>query len=130
MPSDAGQRVRIAERLAGFDRRARSDAGLTPAAVAVPIVVATDGSPAVLLTVRADHLRAHSGQFALPGGRVEPGERATDAARRELREELAVDVGPGDVLGMLDDFPTRSGYLITPVVVWAGRAARDRKSVV
>ncbi len=75
---------------------------------------------AVLLTRRAMHLRNHPGQWALPGGRVEPGESAADAALRELHEEVGLALGPDAVLGLLDDFPTRSGFAITPVVVWAG----------
>jgi 8-oxo-dGTP pyrophosphatase MutT (NUDIX family) len=77
---------------------------------------------ALLITRRADTLRSHAGQWALPGGRQEPGESAADAARRELHEETGVPVGTGDILGLLDDYVTRSGYLITPVVVWGGPA--------
>jgi 8-oxo-dGTP pyrophosphatase MutT (NUDIX family) len=78
----------------------------------------------MLLTRRADHLRSHAGQWALPGGRIEPGESAEGAALRELAEEVGLRLAPQAVLGRLDDYATRSGYLITPVVVWAG-AARD-----
>lgn len=77
-------------------------------------------SAAVLLTRRAMHLRNHPGQWALPGGRVEPGESAADAALRELHEEVGLALPRDAVLGLLDDFPTRSGFAITPVVVWAG----------
>ena len=61
----------------------------------------------------------------MPGGRCDAGETQSQAALRELHEELGLQLGEGDVLGVLDDYPTRSGYLITPVVVWAGKAARS-----
>lgn len=106
-------------RLRDFDRRRLAGDGLRPAAVAITLVV-RDETIGVLLTVRAAGLRAHAGQFALPGGRLDPGERPEQAARRELDEELGVRLPASSVLGVLDDFPTRSGYRITPVVVWAG----------
>lgn len=97
--------------------------GRRHAAVAV-VVVDSDadahGGPAVLLTRRAARLRAHASQWALPGGRVDDDEDVVDAARRELREELDLDLDGSDVLGLLDDYPTRSGYVITPVVLWGG----------
>jgi 8-oxo-dGTP pyrophosphatase MutT (NUDIX family) len=83
-------------------------------------VAGTAGGPAVLLTRRALRLRAHGGQWALPGGRLEPGEEPVDAARRELAEELGLDLPVGAVLGTLDDYATRSGYVITPIVAWGG----------
>jgi 8-oxo-dGTP pyrophosphatase MutT (NUDIX family) len=83
-------------------------------------VVTGDSGPAVLITRRAAALRAHPGQYALPGGRIEPGESAVDAALRELAEELGMRLPRESVLGLLDDYVTRSGYVITPVVVWAG----------
>jgi 8-oxo-dGTP pyrophosphatase MutT (NUDIX family) len=76
------------------------------------------GGTAFLLTRRAAGLRAHSSQWALPGGRCDHGESQAGAALRELHEELGVKLGERDVLGLLDDYSTRSGYLITPVVVW------------
>jgi 8-oxo-dGTP pyrophosphatase MutT (NUDIX family) len=83
-------------------------------------VAGTAGGPAVLLTRRAAKLRAHAGQWALPGGRMDDGEDAVATARRELHEELALDLAVTEVLGLLDDYPTRSGYVITPVVLWGG----------
>ena len=97
--------------------------GLKPAAVAIVVVPADEtGQAAFLLTRRARGLRAHAGQWALPGGRCDPGETAVTTALRELHEELGLLLQPADVLGRLDDYPTRSGYQITPVVVWAQRA--------
>lgn len=75
--------------------------------------------PSFVLTRRSAKLRAHKGQWALPGGRLDPGESTRDAALRELDEELGVNVDPDRVLGELDDFVTRSGYRITPTVIWA-----------
>jgi mutator protein MutT len=78
---------------------------------------------AVLLTRRALTLSNHAGQWALPGGRIDPGETPQAAALRELAEEVGLQLAPSQVLGMLDDYVTRSGFVITPVVVWAGAAA-------
>jgi 8-oxo-dGTP pyrophosphatase MutT (NUDIX family) len=83
-------------------------------------VAGTAGGPAVLITRRAAGLRAHARQWALPGGRVDVNERPVDTARRELREELALDLDESTVLGVLDDYATRSGFVITPFVLWGG----------
>jgi 8-oxo-dGTP pyrophosphatase MutT (NUDIX family) len=78
------------------------------------------GGAAFLLCRRAARLNRHGGQWALPGGRVDPGETAVETALRELDEELGVHLDDSAVLGVLDDYPTRSGYVMTPVVVWGG----------
>lgn len=65
-------------------------------------------------------MRKHAGQFALPGGKVDEGESVEQAALRELDEELGITVSEQNILGALDDYPTRSGFCITPVVVWVG----------
>ena len=83
-------------------------------------VAGTAGGPAVLLTRRSAGLRSHASQWALPGGRLDDGERPVDAALRELHEELDLELTEADVLGPLDDYATRSGYVITPFVVWGG----------
>jgi 8-oxo-dGTP pyrophosphatase MutT (NUDIX family) len=114
-------RCRSFERLAG-----PVPEGLARAAVAIALLNGehTAAGAAFLLTQRALRLRAHGGQWALPGGRIDAGETAVAAALRELDEEIGLRTAADDVLGVLDDYPTRSGYLITPVVVWAGwRAA-------
>jgi 8-oxo-dGTP pyrophosphatase MutT (NUDIX family) len=110
----------VRDRLAAFDRVAVDDSVHRPAAVAVTLCTNADGEVCFLITRRASKLRAHAGQWALPGGGIDAGETPEEAARRELHEELGLDVGPDAVLGVLDDYETRSGYVITPVVVWGG----------
>jgi 8-oxo-dGTP pyrophosphatase MutT (NUDIX family) len=136
MQLDASLRERVRRNLQAFDLHTVPANGQR-AAVALVLAeegwgAALDGLPrpdqwsraaALLLTRRARHLRHHPGQWALPGGRVEPGESAADAALRELHEEVGLQLAPDAVLGQLDDFATRSGFAITPVVVWAGAAA-------
>jgi 8-oxo-dGTP pyrophosphatase MutT (NUDIX family) len=119
-------RREVATRCAAFSRLAPDGAtpGLKRAAVAVTLLDAEDGQgeAAILLTRRAAGLRAHGGQWALPGGRIDENETPVAAALRELDEELGLRLEDEQVLGLLDDYPTRSGYLITPVVLWAGAA--------
>jgi len=115
---DEGLRARARTHLAGFARRAPPPAERRPAAVALVLLPDDEGRACFLLTRRADRLRAHARQWALPGGRMEPGESAVAAALRELEEEVGLTLGADTVLGVLDDYPTRSGFVITPVVVW------------
>jgi 8-oxo-dGTP pyrophosphatase MutT (NUDIX family) len=114
-------RAAVAEAMAGFTRVPADRPELKVSAVAITLV---DDGAAFLLTRRATSLRGHPGQWALPGGRAEPGETPGQTARRELSEELGLDLGPEAELGLLDDYPTRSGYVITPVVLWAGAGAQ------
>jgi 8-oxo-dGTP pyrophosphatase MutT (NUDIX family) len=119
-------RRNIAEACAAFARLPDEPepSALKRAAVVLALTASNDGDDtAFLLTLRASHLRAHRGQWALPGGRCDAGETPVEAALRELDEELAVRLTADAVLGTLDDYPTRSGYLITPVVVWAADSA-------
>jgi len=112
-------RATLTGRLAGFPRLAVDRAELRHAAVAL-CVTEHDGVPSLVITRRAAGLRGHAGQWALPGGRLDPGETAVEAALRETREEVGLALGPESVLGVLDDYATRSGYVMTPVVCWAG----------
>lgn len=114
----------IAENLARFDRVALSRPDLKPASVAVCIMSSPAGE-SLLITRRARGLRNHAGQWALPGGRRDPGESIEDAALRELHEETGLRLDAGAVLGVLDDYVTRSGYVMTPVVVWGGTRQGD-----
>lgn len=116
-------RESLVDAMSVFERREHALDGRRHAAVAVVVVEGDDG-PGIVLTKRSSRLRAHAGQWALPGGRIDEGETPEVAALRELHEELGLHVrSPDAVLGRLDDYPTRSGYVITPVVVWSGLAA-------
>ncbi len=119
-PFSPALRETLAARCRAFPRITHDGEGLKRAAVAITLVAADDGSGEVafLLTRRAAALRAHGGQWALPGGRCDVGETAEQAALRELGEELGLNLSPADILGVLDDYPTRSGYAITPVIAW------------
>jgi len=119
VPADLppGFRETVCARLAAFPRQVVADAALIPAAVAVALLANRAGAPSFLLTRRAADLRRHAGQWALPGGRLDPGESAAAAALRELWEEVGVPSTGVELAGELDDYVTRSGYLITPVVL-------------
>jgi 8-oxo-dGTP pyrophosphatase MutT (NUDIX family) len=110
-------------RVAGFERHAIIDPALRHAAVAIIVAASEDAAEAaVLLTRRPKHLNRHAGQYALPGGRMDPGETAEAAALRETAEELGLHLEQSSILGSLDDYATRSGFCITPVVIWGGPA--------
>lgn len=119
-------RLAIAGRLEGFERipppaqvlTAGRESGIRRAAVALCVIPGPDGQACFVLTRRAAGLRAHAQQWALPGGRIDAGESVIEAAVREVEEEVGLRLSPDAVLGVLDDFATRSGFLITPVVVW------------
>ncbi|MEQ1437739.1 CoA pyrophosphatase [Fontimonas sp. SYSU GA230001] len=89
---------------------------LRPAAVLAP-VIRRRGELSMLFTVRARHLRAHSGQISFPGGGRDDADRdAVDNALREAREEVGIDPARVEVIGYLDDYPTLTRYVVTPVV--------------
>lgn len=131
---DKELRQRIKVNLQSFSVRTITVPNTRAAAVSLVVVeydcdedvygMSTDGlpdrAPALILTFRTSRLHRHAGQWALPGGRIDPGESPEDTALRELSEEVGLVLGQDAVLGRLDDFATRSGYVITPIVVWGG----------
>ena len=116
----------IAQNMASFHHEEQPIGALRAAAVAI-VIAAHRGSPNVLLTRRSGKLRSHSGQWALPGGRLDVGESAEDAALRELKEEINLSLSHNAILGRLDDYITRSGYRITPIVLWFGEESDHLK---
>jgi len=122
---DPAFRTALIDGLQGFERYqpVRDPAVVLKRAAVCITITDADDCAAFVLTRRASRLRNHGGQWALPGGRLDAGETAQQAALRELHEEVGLELPDEAVLGLLDDYPTRSGYLITPVVVWAGANA-------
>ncbi len=120
LPLDDELRDRIRAHLASFPRNALPHAGRRRAAVALALVADAEGRACFVLTRRSSRLRRHAGQWALPGGRLDPGEAPEQAALRELEEEVGLRLAEDALLGSLDDYPTRSGFVITPVVAWGG----------
>lgn len=124
-------RASVGANLGAHERRAQPLEGRRHAAVAVVLVdsdperqdgamLDVGGGASFLLCQRALRMTRHAGQWALPGGRIDAGETPLEAALRELDEELGIRLGPESAVGWLDDYPTRSGYVITPVVLWGG----------
>lgn len=111
-------REAVEHNLRRFERH-ESERAQIPAAVAI-VILMDRGVPTVPIFQRPASMSRHAGQMAIPGGRLHEGEDAETCAIRELDEELGLRVDAKDVLGKLDDFDTRSGFTITPVVVWSG----------
>jgi 8-oxo-dGTP pyrophosphatase MutT (NUDIX family) len=116
-------RDRLRANLAAFEPRGAAGNELRRAAVAVAIVEDSDGRACFVITLRASTLRNHAGQYALPGGSIDEGETPEQTALRELHEEVGLHLRPEAIVGRLDDFATRSGFAITPVVTWGGRGS-------
>lgn len=138
MQHDDVLRQSIGASLRQFELHALPDTDAPRGRAAVALVVSEQGfgaqfgglpvyphwntQAALVLTRRALQLRNHANQWALPGGRIEAGETAEQAALRELFEEVRLRLQPDAILGRLDDYATRSGFIITPVVVWSDAA--------
>jgi 8-oxo-dGTP pyrophosphatase MutT (NUDIX family) len=116
-------RLRITANLAALEPTLLELGGLRHAAVGVVLLPDDEGRACFVLTRRLATMRRHSGQWALPGGRLEVGETSATAALREIHEEVGLDLPADAVLGRLDDFVSRSGHLISPLVVWAAEHA-------
>jgi 8-oxo-dGTP pyrophosphatase MutT (NUDIX family) len=116
-------RARVAGHLRDFPRETLGLEARRHAAVAVALVGDSEGRACFVLTRRAPRLRRHAGQWALPGGGLDAGEAPAQAALRELEEEVGLRLPGSAVLGALDDYPTRSGFVITPLVLWGGDGA-------
>jgi 8-oxo-dGTP pyrophosphatase MutT (NUDIX family) len=143
MECDDTLKGQLQARLERFEFRAAEESGdHRHAAVALTITDEAHGAglpgldehlewqsrAALVLTRRSAKLRNHPGQWALPGGRIDPGETPEQTALREMAEEVNLHLEPGAVLGRLDDFVTRSGYVMTPIVVWAGPGQQLREN--
>lgn len=100
------------------DWRPLPDKPLRPAAVLIAVTDRRDhpDGPGVLLIHRPSHMRAHPGQAAFPGGKIDPGEAPIEAALREAHEELGIRPSDVTVIGATDRFRTSTGYDITPVL--------------
>ena len=122
----------IRRNLKRFAIRTQANDGMREAAVAITIVdikrdpnthgipfsESSTGHAAIILTRRAINLKNHAGQWALPGGHMEPGESPGETVLRELEEEVGLKLNSEHIIGRLDDYGTRSGFIIKPVVVW------------
>ena len=93
-------------------------ANLRRASVAIAVVPQENGNAGFILTRRGKNLQTHSFQYALPGGKIDPGETQEETVLREVREEVGICVGSDAILGYLDDYVTRSGFIITPIILW------------
>jgi len=132
---DSSLRERISRNLANHRVTSLPGAGRRRAAIAFTLVNTSEPAnignlafdeaqrdeAGYILTTRAAGLSSHAGQRAYPGGRIDAGESEEQAALRELAEEVGLELDPGSILGRLDDYATRSGFVISPIVVWGGR---------
>lgn len=139
---DEHLRQHLQANLKKFKTQSQPNTGLKSAAVAITVVNVAQNpgiydipyeeewamEAALLLTRRASKLRKHAGQWAFPGGRMDAGETPEQAAMRELEEEVGLQLDGHSIIGHLDDFITRSGYVIKPIVLWGGTHVTCRRN--
>jgi NTP pyrophosphohydrolases including oxidative damage repair enzymes len=89
---------------------------LKPAAVLVPIID-RPRQLSVLFTQRTAHLAHHAGQVSFPGGHIEADDGGpAETALRETEEEVGIDRRHVRLIGHLDTYVTRTGFIVVPVV--------------
>ena len=109
----------IAQRLVARPRERYSFPLFRRAAVLALIAQDRNGKQALHFTLRRHDLPTHAGQISFPGGKIEPSDQdEIAAALRETEEELGIAVDRRSVIGLLDDIPTPSRFVISPVVAW------------
>lgn len=105
----------LREALRSRSRQTMHIEGFRPAAVLVPLLHGSNGLE-LLFTVRGEELTHHAGQISFPGGAVDDGESIEEAALRETREEVGIEVPREAIIGRLDDHPSPARFIATPVV--------------
>jgi len=125
----------IQSNLKRFEYISNNSTKLTRASVAITIVSfeysdfnefssCSKNEASIILTRRSLKLKNHPGQWALPGGKIDENETPEDAAIRELKEEIDLSLDKSSILGRLDDYATRSGFIMQPVVFWGGKSIK------
>jgi len=116
--SDTDLLEKISSNLSAFRADLKPETKLKRASVSIVVTPNEEGEAAIIMTRRAAKLNSHARQWALPGGRVDHGETAEQAALREVDEELGLHLAMDHLIGRLDDYETRSGYVMQPFVFW------------
>ena len=111
-------RRRITSNLDNHPTLIQKESSLRKAAVAIAIAPLENGQSGFILTRRGKNLQTHSYQYALPGGKIDDGETQEQTVLREVHEEIGIQVEKENIVGYLDDYETRSGFAITPIVLW------------
>ncbi|MEC8975088.1 MAG: CoA pyrophosphatase [Actinomycetota bacterium] len=111
-------RERITSNLKNHPTVTHERVDLRRAAVAVAVAPQENGQSGFILTRRSRNLQTHSHQYALPGGKIDVGETQEQTVLREVHEEIGIRAETNEILGYLDDYVTRSGFIITPIVLW------------